>query len=108
MYVRFFRWASDRIHDAGIIAFITNRSFIDSGNFDGFRKAVAEEFDDIYLIDLGGDWKKAGAAGSGNVFGIGTGVAIGFWIRKSGEKKKAKIRYIAAPEGKWRGKTILA
>ncbi len=66
MYVRFFRWASDRIHEDGIIAFITNRSFIDSRNFDGFRKVVAEEFDNIYIIDLGGDWKKKGAAGGGN------------------------------------------
>ena len=37
MYARFFRWASDRLDDDGIIAFITNRSFIDSRTFDGFR-----------------------------------------------------------------------
>jgi predicted helicase len=100
MYVRFFRWASDRIHDSGIVAFITNRSFLDAGNFDGFRRVVESEFDHIYIVDLGGDWKKVGAAGSGNVFGIGTGVAIGFWIRKpSGAKRRATINYIAAPEG---------
>ena len=37
MYTRFFRWASDRLKDEGIIAFITNRSFIDSRTLDGFR-----------------------------------------------------------------------
>src|SRR5690606_30611170 len=48
--------------------------------------------------DLGGDWKKSGPAGGGNVFGIGTGVAIGFWVRKRSPdvKRKAEIKYIAA------------
>jgi len=99
-YVRFFRWASDRIHDAGIVAFITNRSYIDAKNFDGFRKTVIGEFDEIYVVDLGGDWKKQNAAGGGNVFGIGTGVAVGFWIRHPGEEKKSgKLFYKIAPQG---------
>ncbi len=55
MYARFFRWASDRLHDDGVIAFITNRSFIDSRTFDGFRRYVAQEFAEVYLVDLGGD-----------------------------------------------------
>jgi predicted helicase len=99
-YVRFFRWASDRIHDAGVVAFITNRSYIDARNFDGFRRTVIDEFDEIYVIDLGGDWKKQGVAGGGNVFGIGTGVAVGFWIRRPGKEKKAgRLFYATAPEG---------
>lgn len=99
-YVRFFRWASDRIHDAGVIAFITNRSYIDARNFDGFRRTVVDEFDEMYIVDLGGDWKKEGHAGGGNVFGIGTGVAIGFWIRRPGSQKKSgKIYYTTAPQG---------
>jgi len=44
MYSRFFRWASDRIDKNGIIAFITNRSFIDSRTFDGFRKCIEDDF----------------------------------------------------------------
>ena len=32
MYTRFFRWASDRLKDDGIVAFVTNRSFIDSAD----------------------------------------------------------------------------
>ena len=42
MYARFFRWASDRVDENGIVAFITNRSFIESRTFDGFRKTVAD------------------------------------------------------------------
>ena len=38
MYVRFFRWASDRLDRDGIIAFISNRNFIEKAAFDGFRK----------------------------------------------------------------------
>ena len=55
MYARFFRWASDRLDENGVLAFITNRSFIDSRTFDGFRKTVAQEFNEIYVVDLGGD-----------------------------------------------------
>ena len=82
------------------MAFITNRSYIDAKNFDGFRKTVVGEFDEIYIIDLGGDWKKHGQAGGGNVFGIGTGVAIGFWIRRpGGEKKSGRLFYNVVPPG---------
>ena len=84
MYARFFRWASDRLEENGIIAFITNRSFIDSRTFDGFRKIVAEEFNDIYVVDLGGD-VRANPKLSGtkhNVFGIQTGVAISFLVKQ--------------------------
>ena len=78
MYARFFRWASDRLHDDGVLAFVTNRSFIESRTFDGFRQAVAQEFNEIYVVDLGGD-VRANPKLSGtkhNVFGIQTGVAI--------------------------------
>jgi predicted helicase len=91
MYARFFRWASDRISKkdgGGILAFVTNRSFIDSRTFDGFRKSVAEEFDHIYIVDTRSDVRaNPKISGTGhNVFGIQTGVAICFMI-KTGEKK---------------------
>jgi predicted helicase len=38
MYSRFFRWASDRLEENGIVAFITNRNFVDSREADGFRR----------------------------------------------------------------------
>ncbi len=104
MYARFFRWASDRLHDDGIIAFITNRSFIDSRTFDGFRRYVAAEFDEIYVVDLGGD-VRANPKLSGtknNVFGIQTGVAISFFVRRARDKDKVKppaqIHYVRRPE----------
>ncbi|WP_221160228.1 type ISP restriction/modification enzyme [Rhizobium sp. NLR4b] len=99
MYARFFRWASDRMHDDGVLAFVTNRSFIDSRTFDGFRKAVAEEFNEIYVVDLGGD-VRVNPKLSGtkhNVFGIQTGVAISFLVKRRKEKG-CKIFYTRRPE----------
>lgn len=80
MYVRFIRWASDRLNDNGIIAFITNNSFIDGLTFDGFRKVLREEFSHIYIIDLGGNIRQGDK--TGNVFNIMIGVAITFFSEK--------------------------
>ena len=96
MYARFIRWASDRLHDNGIIAFITNRSYIDSRTFDGFRKCVAHEFDAIYIVDTQSDVRKNPkiAGTTHNVFGIQTGVALMFLVRTAAPKRRvAKIHY---------------
>jgi predicted helicase len=92
MFVRFFRWASDRIEDNGIVAFVTNRSFIDKRAFDGFRKTLVGEFSDIYVIDLGGDARAGEVRSEGNVFGIRVGVAISFLVRRGGEKAGTFLR----------------
>jgi predicted helicase len=85
MYARFFRWATDRLNDNGIVAFITNLSFIDAKSFDGFRKVIKDEFDYIYLIDLGGNIR--GGDTTGNVFNIMVGVAIVFLVKKTDKNK---------------------
>ncbi len=99
MYARFFRWASDRVDENGIVAFVSNRSFIDSRTFDGFRKIVADEFNEIHVVDLGGD-VRANPKLSGtkhNVFGIQTGVAISFLVKRKGGKG-CRIFYARRPE----------
>jgi predicted helicase len=103
MYARFFRWASDRLNENGVLALVTNRSFIESRTFDGFRKTVAQEFSDIYVVDLGGD-VRANPKLSGtkhNVFGIQTGVAISFMVKKvqtTKDKRPARVHYVRRPE----------
>ncbi len=92
MYKRFIRWATDRLGDLGVLAFITNRSWIDSKQDDGFRKIAAEEFSKIYIVDLGGDIRAT--SGAGNVFGIMTGVAIGFFVRKTPHDEGCDIHYM--------------
>lgn len=102
MYARFFRWASDRLDANGVLAFVTNRSFLDSRTFDGFRRVVAGEFSEIRIIDLGGD-VRANPKLSGtkhNVFGIQTGVAISFFVKKLSKAKehRCRIYYTRRPE----------
>ncbi len=97
MYTRFFRWASDRLGDEGIVAFITNRSFIDAHTADGFRRTVSKDFAEGWIVDLGGDYKKQGVGGTGNVFGIGTGVAVSFWVKRKAKVGPMRLSYIAAP-----------
>lgn len=101
MYSRFYRWASDRLSQNGIIAFITNRSFIDSRSFDGFRKVVGDEFSYIYIVDLGGDIRKNPklSGPTHNVFAIQTGVSITFMIKKGKKgKQQCQIFYSRRPE----------
>ncbi len=83
MYARFYRWSMDRVDKNGIIAFVTNRSFIDSRTFDGFRKVVEDEFDYVYIVDLRSDVRANPkiAGTTHNVFGIQTGVAIMFLVK---------------------------
>jgi predicted helicase len=100
MYTRFFRWASDRIKDEGIVAFVTNRSFIDARTMDGFRKLAMRDFSDIMILDLGGD-VRANPKLSGskhNVFGIQTGVAISFLVRRKNQDGKGRLYYARRPE----------
>jgi predicted helicase len=102
MYARFFRWASDRLNENGVLAFVTNRSFIESRTFDGFRKTVAQEFSDIYVVDLGGDIRAlSGLDGiflneKHTIFGkaAAVGVAISFFVKTPKQRKKCRIQYI--------------
>ena len=101
MYTRFIRWASNRLSKNGIICFITNSSFIDAKAFDGFRKVVSQEFSEIYVIDLGGNVrsnpKLSGTVN--NVFGIQTGVAISFLVKKSeNDQERCRVFYTRRPE----------
>ena len=79
-FVRAFSWASERIGDTGIVAFVTNNSFIDAGMFDGMRKHLAKEFNALYLLDLGGNIRRGQPADS-NVFGIQVGVSVALLVR---------------------------
>jgi len=99
MYARFFRWASNRLADNGILTFVTNSSFLETRTFDGFRKVVAEEFNQIYVVDLGGDVRKNPklSGTKNNVFGIQTGVAISFMVKQQGATS-CKIHYVRRPE----------
>jgi predicted helicase len=103
MYARFYRWATDRLEKNGVLAFITNRSFIDSRTFDGFRKCVQEDFSACYIVDTKSDVRSNPkiAGTTHNVFGIQTGVAMMFLVKKEKQEGKCKIEY-ATMEDEWR------
>ena len=91
-YVKAFRWASDRIGEQGIVAFVTNHSFLDGISFDGMRKHLAADFDSLYLVDLGGNVRK-GHPGNSNVFGIQVGVSINILV-KTKQKRPERPRLL--------------
>src|ERR1035441_10392104 len=106
-YIKAIRWASDRIGSDGIVALVTNSGFLDAIACDGMRKNLAEDFDAIYVLDLGGNVRKNPklSGTTHNVFGIQVGVCINLLVRnrtgKSGKPDKPAIYYAAVPTD-WR------
>lgn len=99
-FIKAFRWASDRLNktDGGVIAFVSNGSWIDGNAQDGFRKTIEQEFSSIYVFNLRGNCRTSGELRrkeAGNVFGEGsrTPIAITLLVKKSGHSGKAKIMY---------------
>jgi predicted helicase len=105
-YVKAIRYATDRIGDSGIVCFVNNNSFVAEKTFDGMRRELANDFDLIYVLDLGGNVRKNPklSGTTHNVFGIQVGVSINSFIRLPKEKDKkrqAKIYYHSVGGG-WR------
>ena len=103
-YIKAIRWASDRIGDEGIVAFVTNNSFLDGVAFDGMRKHLADDFDAIYLLDLGGNTRKGLKVSDANVFDIRVGVSISLFVKtKRNPSEQARIFYHRTDE-RWNKK----
>ncbi len=87
-YVKAILWASRRIKEEGVVAYVTNNGFLDGIAFDGMRKHLAQDFTKIYHIDLKGNARTSGERRrkeGGNVFDdqIRVGVGITFFIKKA-------------------------
>lgn len=97
-YIKAIRWASDRIGDEGIVAYVTNSGYLDGIATDGVRKHLAQDFDAIYILDLGGNVRKNPklSGTTHNVFGIQVGVSIALFVRhkqKELKPRKCVLRY---------------
>ena len=92
-YVKAFRWAMDKIGDEGIVVFVTNNGFIDGQMFDGMRKHLSEEFNTLYVLDLGGNVRK-GQSGDSNVFGIQVGVSINILVKSKRDSGSSPVRIL--------------
>jgi len=99
-YVRFFRWAIDRLQGRnGIVCFVSNNSFVDQIAFDGMRKHLLQDFTHIYHLDLHGNVRKNPklSGTTHNVFGIQVGVGITVAVRNS-QTTRRQISYYRLPE----------
>ena len=94
-YIKAIRWALDRIDEEGVVAFITNSSFIEGLAFDGMRKHLAADCEAIYILDLGGNARERGLKVSdANVFGIRVGVSINLFVKKKeNSSERARLFY---------------
>jgi len=102
-YVRFFRWATDRLQGQdGIVCFVTNNSFVDQMAFDGMRQHLIENFTQIYHIDLHGNVRQNPklSGTTHNVFGIQVGAGITIAIRRR-QNPARFLKYYRVPEN-WR------
>lgn len=101
-YFRALRWASDRIGERGVIAFISNSSFVNGNSADGVRLSLQDEFSQIFIYNLrGGIRGKIGDTAKregGNVFPIQTGVAITVLIKDPVHSGTAEIFYAEAED----------
>ncbi|WP_421773813.1 type ISP restriction/modification enzyme [Gracilimonas sp.] len=91
-YVKFLRYGQHFIdkNGEGVLAFITNNSFLDGLIHREMRRLFLESFDKVYLIDLHGDSKKKESTPTGerdeNVFDIMQGVSISLFIKNRNTK----------------------
>ena len=97
-YVKFIRFAQWRIEQTGegILAFITDHSYLDRPTFRGMRQSLMETFDEIYVLDLHGNPDKKERAPDGgrddNVFDIKQGTAIGLFVKRArAESNPARV-----------------
>lgn len=92
-YVKFLRFAQRKVDEAGegIVAFVTNHSYLDNPTFRGMRRSLMATFDEIYLLDLHGNGKKKERAPDGgadaNVFeDVRQGAAVALFVKRPVEK----------------------
>lgn len=97
-YIRAIKWASLRIQERGVIAFVTNGGFLDANTADGMRKTLTEEFSSIHVLNLRGNQRTAGEQSrreGGKVFGGGSRatVAITVLVKNPDRTGPATVHY---------------
>ncbi|MEG4033922.1 type ISP restriction/modification enzyme [Microcoleus sp. w1-18aA5] len=98
-YVKFIRFGQWRVSETGygVLAFVTNHSYLDNPTFRGMRQNLMQTFTDIYILDLHGNSKKKEVSPDGspdqNVFDIQQGVSIGIFVKAPGKDTPAKVHH---------------
>jgi Type ISP C-terminal specificity domain/N-6 DNA Methylase len=103
--VYFWRWAIWKVLEQkpvgpGIISFISPKAYIAGPGHAGMRQVMRDRFDEMWIIDLGGDNRAAEAEDSQNVFAIETGVCITIGMRLNSPLDKPAIAHYAKLSGR--------
>ncbi|MEB0306258.1 N-6 DNA methylase [Cryobacterium sp. 10I1] len=97
-YIRSIRWASDRLKDRGVVAFVSNGGFIDGNTADGLRKTLTAEFSSLYIFNLRGNQRTSGEQSrreGGKVFGEGSRatIAISILVKNPKSSTNGQLHY---------------
>ena len=97
-YIRAIRWGSDRLGEAGVMAYVTNAGWIDNNAMDGLRKCLVEEFSSLYVFHLRGNARTSGEQRQkekDNVFGQGSRapIAITVLVKNPNAKTQGKVNF---------------
>lgn len=99
-YIRAIRWGSERIGKNGVMAYVSGSAWVERSFADGMRKCLAEEYSNIYVLNLRGDVRKnmlskGRAKEGGNIFGSGsmTGISISLFVKNPNAKSHGNIYY---------------
>jgi len=96
-YIKFIRYCEHFLCNigTGILAMITNNSFIDGVTHRKMRQHLISSFDEIYVLDLHGSVKKREINPDGgkdeNIFDIQQGVSINFLINKCDNNASKRV-----------------
>lgn len=95
-YIQAMRWATDRLDGQGVVAFVSNGSFIDSRGADGLRHSLFREFNHLYIFNLRGDQRTKGELSrkeGGKIFGSGSRTPIAISVLVNDGSDAHEIHY---------------
>jgi predicted helicase len=97
-YIRAIRWASDRIGDSGIVAYVSNGGYIDGNTADGVRLTLIDEFTSVYIFNLRGNTRTTGERArkeGGQIFGSGSRatIAIALFVKNPDRQSPGQLYY---------------
>ena len=99
-YVKFIRLGQSRIEQTGngVLAYVTNHTYLDAPTFRGMRHSLLETFDEIYVLDLHGSARRREKNPDGgvdeNVFDqIMQGVVVAVFVKSTDSTEPATVHY---------------
>jgi predicted helicase len=97
-YIRAVRWGSDRIGEAGVMAYVSNAGWLEGTAADGMRACLESEFSNLYIFHLRGNARTSGEQRrkeKGNVFGEGTRtpISISVFVKNPSAAQHGQIHF---------------